>query len=423
MYKINKSLTEYLTAIKLALANLGYNKMRTALSVTGIVIGVMAVIIVLSAGLGMKKYILGQIDSFGGDIVDVQVKVPDTTLTSTENAGGVAMGAPITTFKLKQAETLAKNPNVQAWYALAMIQENVSWMDENKTSFIMGTSSGFYQADPQAKIDQGEVFTKEDDDALAQVIVLGSKLKNDLFGTQEAVGQSVKIRGKSYKVIGVLQPRGSTGFFDFDTLSYIPIKTVMKKIQGVDYITEAVFKVKDAKLMDQTAVEMRYEMRRLHDISEERKEDFGVMSMNEARETINKVFSIINLLLIALTFISLLVGGVGIMNVMYVAVAERTYEIGLRKAVGASSDNIRHQFLFEAMVITFLGALLGIVLGSGLMVIISQVAAKFNFNLGIVISLPAILLSSSFSVITGLIFGYYPARRAAQLTPLEALRK
>lgn len=423
VYKFNKSITEYITAVKLALTNLTYNKLRTFLSIMGIVVGVMAVILVLSAGLGVKKYVLSQMEGYGDDVIDVQVKVPDVSKTSAANAGGIGFGAAITTLKIKDIETLAKMDNVMGWYAIAMEQQTVSYQSENKRSFILGTTADYYKFDTLTKIDQGQFFTDEDDKSLSQVIVLGSKVKEDLFGQSEAVGQHVKIKGKSYKVIGVLQSRGSTGFFDFDTLAYIPLRTMQKKIQGIDYITEAVLKVNDANKADQIAAEMNFEMRRLHDISDPNKDDFAVTTMKEARDMISKVFSTLNFLLILLTSVSLIVGGVGITNVMYVAVAERTSEIGLRKAVGASAANIRHQFLFEAVVITFLGAVIGIILSAGLLILLSQIAAQMGYNLGTVISMPAIFLSAGFSVITGVVFGYYPAKKASKLTPMEALRR
>lgn len=423
MYRFNKSLVEYLTAIKLALGNLKYSKMRTALSVLGIVIGVVAVVIVVSAGMGVKEYVLAQVQSFGTDFVEIEVKIPAASKTSAQNAAGQATGAPITTFKIKEAEEIAEMDEIKAFYAAIFDQEIVSYEDENETTIIMGVGAGFPQVDGQTEIEEGTFFTKNDDDALAQVAVLGPKIKDTLFGKTEAIGKYVKVRGKNYKVIGVLQERGTVFTLDFDNMIFLPVQTLQKKVMGIDYIQAAIYKVKNPDQMDLVAAKMNYEMRRLHDISDPNKDDFAVTTMKEAQEIIGTVFTALNLLLIALTFVSLLVGGVGIMNVMYVAVIERTFEIGLRKAVGASKKNIQHQFLFEAVVITFLGAVLGVLIAIMLLVFLSLLAKNFGFDIGVVISPSAILLAAGFSSIVGILFGFWPARKAAQMSPLEAMRK
>ena len=198
---------------------------------------------------------------------------------------------------------------------------------------------------------------------------------------------------------------------------------MQKKIIGIDYIRFIMVKVKNEKLIDVTVAELTSEMRRLHRINDSNRDDFGITSIKEAQVTIENVFKTINILLLALTSISLVVGGVGIMNVMYVAVAERTFEIGLRKAVGAKAKNILRQFLWEAIFITFFGGLVGIILGYLLLLVLSYVAIYFGFPIKFGLSINAISLAVGFSVATGVIFGYYPARAASRLSPIEALRK
>lgn len=423
MYKFNKSLIEYFTAIKLALANLRYSKMRTALSVLGIVIGVVAVVIVVSAGMGVKGYVLDQVQSFGTDFVEIEVKIPAASKTSVQNAARQATGAPITTFKISEAKEVSKMDEVKAHYAAIFGQEIISYKNESETSIVLGVSAGYPDVDDQSKIQSGNFFTQDDDDALAQVAVLGSKMKETLFGGSDPIGKYIKIRGKNFKVIGVLEERGAIMGFDFDKMITLPIQTLQKKVMGIDYIQAAIYKVKDPSQMDLVAAKMNYEMRRLHGISDPNKDDFAVTTMKEAQEIIGTIFNALNLLLIALTFVSLLVGGVGIMNVMYVAVLERTFEIGLRKAVGASSANIRHQFLFEAVVITLMGAFFGVLIAIILLVLLSLAAKNFGFDVGVVVSPMAILLAAGFSSVIGILFGYLPAKKAAQLSPLEAMRR
>lgn len=424
MYKFNKSLIEYLTAIKLALANLRYSKMQTTLSVLGIVIGVVAVVIVVSAGMGVKNFVLAQVQSFGTDFVEIEVKVPAASKTSVQNAAGQATGAPITTFKLKEADEIAKNMDeIKAYYTAIFGQEIISYKNKSETSIVLGVSAGYPKVDEQSKMTSGTFYSQDDDDALAQVVVLGSKMKELLFGQSDPIGKYIKIRGKNFKVVGVLEERGAIMGFDFDKMITLPVQTLQKKVMGIDYIQAAIYKVKDPNQMDLVAAKMNYEMRQLHDIDDPSKDDFAVTTMKEAQEIIGTVFSALNLLLIALTFVSLLVGGVGIMNVMYVAVIERTFEIGLRKAVGASSANIRHQFLFEAVVVTLLGTVSGVLIATILLVLLSFMAKNFGFNVGVVVSPFAILLAAGFSGFIGIIFGYWPAKKAAQLSPLEAMRR
>lgn len=397
--------------------------MRTTLSILGIVIGVVAVVIVVSAGAGMKNYVLAQVQSFGTDFVEIETKIPAASKTSAQNAEGQATGAPITTFKLKQAEDIAKMDEIKAFYAAIFDQEIVSYKSENETTFIMGVGAGFPNVDAQTKLDKGSFFTVDEDDALAQVAVLGPKIKETLFGKSDAIGRYVKIRGNNYKVVGILQERGAVFTLDFDNMIFLPVQTLQKKVMGIDYIQAAIYKVKDPKQMDLVAAKMNYEMRRLHNIDNPNKDDFAVTTMKEAQDMIGTVFTALNLLLIALTFVSLLVGGVGIMNVMYVAVIERTFEIGLRKAVGASSGNIQHQFLFEAVVITLLGAVLGVLIATIVLISLSFIAKSLGFDVGVVISPLAILLAAGFSSFVGILFGYWPARKASQLSPIEAIRK
>lgn len=413
---------EVIVSIKLAFNNLRSNVGRTILSLLGIVIGVVSVILVLALGAGVKEYVVGQIESFGSDIIQIEPKVPKVSKTSSENVSG-QFGKQITTLKMDDAKEVAKMSNIGLWYAGLFSQQVVSFENKNKQSNIMGMTAGVFEADEKTQVVLGEPFIEEDDLGLKQVAVLGSGIKKDFFGDTEAIGKSIKIKGQRFLVKGVLKEKGSSGVFDFDNTIYLPIKTVQKKLLGIDHIQFAVFEIKDMNKLELTILQATDVMRDRHNIKKEEDDDFAVNSIAEIKDILDKVFNVVDYLLLALTSISLIVGGVGIMNVMYVAVAERTFEIGLRKSIGAQKADVLKQFLFEAIFLTALGGIMGIILGFFLAGTLEQVAANFGFNLKFPVTFKAISVGFGFSALTGLVFGIYPARKASQMSPMEALRK
>ena len=374
-------LHKLLTQIKIAFKTLRANLARTFLSLLGITVGVAAVIVVLSLGLGTKDYVLGQIESFGADLIEVRAKAPKTSQTSVQNASSVIGGVQVTTLKIEDLKKVAELPNLEAWYGGAISQEVVSYRDRNKRTIIFGASPGIDEVDNQFKIKEGRMYTEEDDENLKQFVVLGSMLAEDLFGYSNPVGKSVRIKDQSYRVIGVLEERGSSGNFSFDDLLYIPVQTLQKKVMGVDHVQFGLFKMDDTDKTALTVLQMEDILRDRHNVDDPDDEDFTVMALSEVTEILDQVFIIINVLLIALASISLVVGGVGITNVMYVAVTERTSEIGLRKSLGARRMDILEQFLFEAIFITFAGGLFGIILGYILTSIGEVVIAQLGFPL------------------------------------------
>jgi putative ABC transport system permease protein len=413
---------EIWVSIKLALGNLRSNKGRTIFSLLGIVIGIVSVIMVLALGEGVKGFVVGQIESFGTDIIQIEPKAPKANKQSSANATS-QFGGQITTLKLEDAEKVGELSNVEAWYAGNISQQVISYENKNKQSMIMGVSSGVVEADEKLVFEEGEIFSEGDDKGLKQVAVLGSEVKDYFFGDANAIGQNIKIKNQTYRVIGVLKSRGITGFFNFDNTIYLPIQTLQKKIMGIDYIQMAVFKLKDPKYLELTVLEANDVLRNQHDIEKPEDDDFAVNSIAELKDILNKVFFALDALLLALTSISLIVGGVGIMNVMYVSVTERTFEIGLRKSIGAKKSDILKQFLFEAVFITILGGLFGVLLGAGLSKLAEFFALQFGFAIKFTVTLKAVLIGFGFSAVTGLVFGIYPAKRASELSPMEALRK
>jgi putative ABC transport system permease protein len=414
---------EIFLSLKLALKNLRANVGRTALTLFGIVIGITSVIVIMSSGQGVKSYILGQVETFGSDVISVEVKVPNTGSTSAQNAIGQAQGIQITTLKDSDTKAIAKLPNVADLYAANYTQTVVSYQGNNKTTLIFGADAHVPAADPGVKIAEGNFYTDADNEDLSQAIVIGPDIKTELFGNDDPIDKNVRINNQNYKVIGVLQKRGAITFINYDELVYMPVRTLQKKIMGIDYLRNIIVKVKDTNLLDVTVADITDTLRRDHGFTKPEEDDFSVTSMQEAQDMIASVFGTINILLLALTSISLVVGGVGIMNVMYVAVIERTFEIGLRKAVGARAGSILKQFLLEAIFVTLAGGIAGIILGYLFSVVMSYVFLRLGYSIKFSVTAQSLLVATIFSMAVGIIFGYYPARKASRLSPMEALRK
>jgi len=417
---MNKKLfTPFLFAVR----TIRTHKARTALALLGVVIGVFAIVVVTALGDGVKSFILGQVESFGSNLIQVEVKIPNTTAMSSENSTGRAQGTQITTLTVKDGEAIEKIPNVAAVYAGTIGQERATYGSVGKRISLFGTGPDVALVDQNLKLESGRFFTKEEDASLAQVAVLGSDTKETFFGASDAVGQYITLKGDKYRVIGVLESRGAVAFLNFDTFTYIPVQTLQKKLLGVNYVQFVSVKMEDVSYEMETVADIVALLRKRHDITDPNKDDFSVTSTKEAQETLGDVLGSLSILLLALTSISLVVGGVGIMNVMYVSVSERTSEIGLRKAVGATSRSILEQFLFEALIITLLGGIIGIILGMLLTIGLGYVFASFGFPLPLSFSPQSFLLGVGFSTAVGVVFGLAPAYRAASLTPMEALRR
>ncbi|MDD2807721.1 MAG: ABC transporter permease [Patescibacteria group bacterium] len=407
--------------LKIAFKSLRRDKTRTMLTVLGIVIGIAAVITVISAGNGLKSYVTDQINTFGTDTVEVEIKVPNTSKTSSSNAAGIAEGIQITTLTEGDAEAIKKLPNVTNDYGFIMGQDVVSYGSEHKQILLWGSNASFIDIDAST-VAVGRFFSDEEDKSLAEVVVLGTTVKEKLFGDGDALNQMIKIGNNKFRVIGVMSKRGSIAFFDMDNLIYLPLRTLQKKIMGVDHLTAIFLKVAKTNISDQTADDITALLRDRHDITDPKKDDFSVTTMAEALSIYNTIFGAIGLLLSAIAGISLVVGGVGIMNIMYVSVTERTYEIGLRKSVGATQHNILWQFLWEAILITLLGAVIGFVIGTALSFLISVIAATQGIAWAFSVSLTSLILAGGVSLVIGLVFGVFPALTASKLDPVTALR-
>jgi len=349
--------------------------------------------------------------------------VPSTGKASLSNAQSQVRGVTITTLTTDDADAIKKLSNIKNVYAGVTTQAVVSYGDAKKQPTFFAVTPSYIEIDVGSEIEQGRFFTDEENSGANQVIVLGSGLQDTLFGNDDPIGKNVKAGDTSFRIVGVLKARGATGFFNYDEIAYIPVKTAQKKMMGINHVLFMIAQMRDANKGDATAEEIRSLIRDRHDITDPEKDDFSVTTQQESVDLINTVFFGIQALLVVLAAISLIVGGVGIMNVMYVSVVERTFEIGLRKSIGASEHDIRSQFLVEAIVLTAIGGVTGIALGIFLSFLIAFGARSFGFDWKFVISFPSVILGTGFSVVIGLVFGYFPAKHAASLDPITALRQ
>ena len=409
--------------LSLALTGLIANKTRTALSMLGIVIGVAAVIVIVSVGQGLRVLIVDQINVFGENMMSVSVKVPGSDYGASVQS--MVEGTVITTLKYDDVEAVRDKkrfPYIKAVSGYAAGMEWATYQEKEKQVMFIASDAYYPDVDGQLKVAQGRYFTNEEERGMAKVAVIGSAVADKFFGEENPIGKQIKIKKINFKVIGVVADRGMIMTFDYDNLVYLPLKTSQKLITGIDHLVEFAMVMEDDQHFAQAKAEISQLLRERHNIEDPSKDDFEVMSMDQIVEIVNTVTSVISLLLGLLAAISLVVGGVGIMNIMLVIVAERTREIGLRKALGARQKDILNQFVTEAVLISFFGGLVGIIFGIFISLVVTLAVRAYNFDWPFVISLEAVIISFIVAVGFGIVFGWYPAKKAAKLNPIEALR-
>ncbi len=402
-----------------ALESLSGNKMRSILTVLGVVIGVAAVIAMLSIGRGAQATITAQIESIGTNLVYVS---PGST-----SQGGVQSAAgSANTLTLDDADALASIENVVAVASSTNNFVQIAYQGANANTRLVGVTPG-YETVSSLTMDDGEFISELDESGRSLVVVLGSSVAENLFGsTAGVVGQKVRMNGQPYKVIGVLASKGGTGFLNQDDQVFIPLSTALYRLvggsrfRGSSVISQITIKAADANAVDQVVTDVTEVMRLQHDTFEGT-DDFTVTSQQATLDAATSVADTLTIFLGGIAGISLAVGGIGIMNIMLTTVTERTREIGLRKAIGARRQDIMIQFLVESMVLSLLGGLIGVAIGWGVARLMGQVELG-NSTITPVVGLDSVLLATLFSMAVGLFFGIYPATRAARLQPVEALR-
>ncbi len=402
----------YSELVKSAITALKGNLLRTLLTMLGIIIGIASVILIISLGQGATASINGQLSSFGTNTIFI-------TPGSMESRQGPQQ-SQTNSLKLDDAQALADKTRIQNISAVsAMVSKPTQASANGQTININVQGVGADYATIQSlEVAQGEFFTKEDELGLSRVAVLGSEVVTDLFGEGAVpVGETVKVDNKSFRIVGVLLEKDSSAFSNPNKAVYIPVNTAMKILLGQDYVSSIMIKAENSELVNQTVNDITNLMIGKHDITVGKVKDFTVTSSQQALQTVGSVTGLLTSLLAGIAGISLVVGGIGIMNIMLVTVTERTKEIGLLKSIGARDRDILTQFLIEAIVLTLLGGAIGMTLGIIFSFLISSL-----INIPFVISASAILLAVGVSSAVGLVFGYYPAQRAAKLSPIEALR-
>jgi len=387
--------------------------MRTGLAVLGIVIGIGSVIALVSMGQSSKASVQSQIQSLGANLLTVS---PSGQRSGTVR--GAAGGG--TTLTLEDAEAISTSEDITTVKSVSPVYSGRSQVTagrNNTNTQVMGVTA-LYSEVRKISLTSGKFITDSDVNKIAKVAVIGPSVAEDLFGEGvNPVGQSIRINGKTLQVIGVTKSKGGTGPNNQDDIIYIPLSTAQKQIFGVKYLSTIYLEAKSQDVMSSAQDQVGYFLMDRHNITDTSKIDFRIMSQSDILETATSVTGTFTSMLTGVAAISLLVGGIGIMNIMLMSVTERTREIGLRKALGAKKRTIVLQFLIESIILTFTGGIIGIIFGvAGFFMY-----AKLNSAI-FVVSPGSVILAFAVSAGIGVLFGWYPAKRASELQPIEALR-
>ncbi|KKS06614.1 MAG: hypothetical protein A2418_00975 [Candidatus Brennerbacteria bacterium RIFOXYC1_FULL_41_11] len=404
--------------VKSGMASLNANGMRSVLTILGIVIGITSIILVMSLGQGAEDLILGQIQGIGSKVIRI---APGRHPKGPTDIGSLFSDS----LKSRDLELLRQKANVPHAEGIMPVifgGESVAFGSETYGVTIFGVSEIFpevYDSYPN----QGRIFSEEEVKTYSESVVIGSKVKEELFGNQDPLGQKIRIKGRNLRVIGLLEQKGQVSFINFDDAVIMPYTVAQQYIFGIKHFNAIVVDADEEQNVLRTVEDIKATLRVSHGIRDSEKDDFYIETQAQAMDMVSSVLGVLTAFLTSIAAISLVVGGIGIMNIMLVSVTERTREIGLRKALGATEKNILFQFLFEAVFLTVIGGFIGILFGAGLsfgasFALSRIVSENWSFNFPIEGAFWGLFVAS----LVGLVFGIYPARQAAKKNPIEALR-
>lgn len=404
-------------------------KGRSFLTMLGIVIGVAGVIIIISLGAGAQSLVLGQVNKLGSNLLSIQPGKSDP-----KGPPAQVFGVVVTSLVESDAEALrsgAQVPHAMAVNALVRGMGTVVWQNKSTDTSFIGTDYGYTRV-VNFTMESGEFITEEANKGGTKVAVLGSKVAEALFGGTgvNPVGQVIKVRSNSQadafgvplRVIGVVEKRGSAFFQDQDDQIFIPLSIAQGQLLGIHYLQAINIKVDSALNIDQTINDVTNTLKQRHHILTDDDIDFTVRNQAAAVDILKTITNALSLFLTSMAAIALLVGGIGILNIMLATVAERTREIGLRKAVGATNAMVMRQFLLEAGTLTLIGGILGIIVGVVMSYLMAVLMKYMGFDWDFVISITSVVLAVGVSILTGVVFGLYPSLKASRLNPIDALR-
>lgn len=399
----------YKESFLMAWASLVANKLRSLLTMLGIIIGVAAVIALVSIGNGVKQDIENSISSLGSNLLVVLPGAPRTP-------GARPSQGSMKSLKISDYEAIAKLEGVKAASPMTNGSYVVIYQNKNWTTSVAGVNSNFQDVNNWT-MTSGRFFSDKNVQNRERVAVVGQTVVKNLFADEDPVGKEIRVKNIPFRVIGVLKSKGNgTMGNDQDDTVLIPYTTSMERVEGIDYLRRVYVVAKDDGGIDRLQADIENLLRVRHNIKDTNLDDFNIQNMKSIMETVAQTTGTFTLFLGAVAAISLVVGGIGIMNIMLVSVTERTREIGVRKALGATYSVIVTQFLIEAVVISLMGGFIGIAFGIGASKVIGMVS-----GMSTIVSVPTIIMSFAFSMAIGLIFGIYPARKAAKHNPIDAL--